>query len=45
MNAIAPPRPVASTIRPVPAALCGNAPATAGLRSSSNVDLDEETSR
>jgi hypothetical protein len=45
MNAIAPPRPVANTIPPVPAALSGNAPGTAGARISSNVDLDEETSR
>jgi hypothetical protein len=42
---VMPPRPGANSSPPVPAALSGNARGAAGPRISSNLDLDEETSR
>jgi hypothetical protein len=42
---VMPSRPGANSSPPVPAALTGNARGTAGPRVSTNVDLDEETSR
>jgi hypothetical protein len=42
---VMPPRPGASPSPPVPAALTGNARGTAAAHVSTNVDLDEETSR
>jgi hypothetical protein len=42
---VMPPRPGANSSPPVPAALTGNARGAAGPRISTNLDLDEETSR
>ena len=45
VNAVAPPRPAANSVPPIPAALTGNARGSAAPRVSTNLDLDEETSR
>jgi hypothetical protein len=44
VNAVAPLRPAANPVPPIPAALTGNVRGSAP-RVSTNVDLDEETSR
>jgi len=45
VNALAPPRPATNPVPPTPAALTGNAQGSAAPRVSTNLDLDEETSR
>jgi hypothetical protein len=45
VNALAPPRPATNPVPPIPAALTGNVRGSAAPRVSTNLDLDEETSR